>query len=57
MFLGLPNPHPDPLVRDTDPEPAPSIIKQNNKKNIDSYSFMTFYVSLKNYNNVPSKST
>jgi hypothetical protein len=21
MFLGLPDPHPDPLVRDTDPDP------------------------------------
>jgi hypothetical protein len=30
MFLGLPDPHPDPLVRDEDPAPAPypSIIKQ-----------------------------
>jgi hypothetical protein len=26
MFLGLPDPHPDPLVRDTDPDL--SIIKQ-----------------------------
>ncbi len=26
MFLGLKDPHPDPLVRDTDPDP--SIIKQ-----------------------------
>jgi hypothetical protein len=25
MFLALPDPHPDPLVRDTDPDP--SIIK------------------------------
>jgi hypothetical protein len=37
MFLGLPDP--DPLVRDTDPDP--SIIKQNSKKNIDSYCFVT----------------
>jgi hypothetical protein len=22
MFLGLPDPYPDPLVRDTDPEPS-----------------------------------
>ncbi len=28
MFLGLPNPHPDPLVTSTDPAPDPSIIKQ-----------------------------
>jgi hypothetical protein len=26
MFLGLPDPHPDPLIRDTDPDP--SFIKQ-----------------------------
>jgi hypothetical protein len=30
MFLGLPDPHPDPLVRDTDPDP--SIIKQIKKE-------------------------
>jgi hypothetical protein len=30
MFLGLLDPNPDPLVRDTDPapDPDPSIIKQ-----------------------------
>ncbi len=28
MFLGLPDPHPDPLVTCTDPAPDPSIIKQ-----------------------------
>jgi hypothetical protein len=28
MFLGLLDPDPDPLVRGTDPDPAPSIIKQ-----------------------------
>jgi hypothetical protein len=28
MILGLPNPHPDPLVTSTDPAPDPSIIKQ-----------------------------
>jgi hypothetical protein len=28
VFLGLPDPHPDPLVRDTDSDPNPSIIKQ-----------------------------
>ncbi len=33
MFLGLPDPHPDPLVRDMDPDPAPdsSIFKQKAK--------------------------
>jgi len=38
MFLGLPDLHPDPLVRDMDPaqdpEPDPSIIKQKSNKNI-----------------------
>jgi hypothetical protein len=31
MFLGILDPDPDPVVRDTDPHPAPdpSIIKQN----------------------------
>jgi hypothetical protein len=28
MFLGLPDPHPDPLVRDMEPDPDPSIMKQ-----------------------------
>jgi hypothetical protein len=28
MFLGRPAPHPDPLVRDMDPGPDPSIVKQ-----------------------------
>ncbi len=36
-FLGLLDP--DPLVRDTDPDP--SIIKQNSKKNLDFYCFVT----------------
>jgi hypothetical protein len=40
MFLGLPDP--DPLVRDVDPDPNLSIIKQNSKKNLDSYCFVTF---------------
>jgi hypothetical protein len=39
MFLGLPDL--DPLVRDMDPDPDPSTIKQKNKKNIDSYCFVT----------------
>ncbi len=38
LFLGLPNT--DPLVRGTDPEPDPSIIKKNSKKNLDSYCFV-----------------
>jgi hypothetical protein len=37
MFLGLPDP--DPLVRGTDPDP--SIIKENSKKNLDCYCFVT----------------
>jgi hypothetical protein len=41
MFLGLTDPDPDPLVRDTDPNADPSIIKQNSKKNIDIYCFVT----------------
>jgi hypothetical protein len=28
MFFGLLDPYPDPLVRDTDTDPDPSIIKQ-----------------------------
>jgi hypothetical protein len=39
MFLGLLDP--DPLVTCTDPDP--SIIKQNSKKNLDSYCFVSFY--------------
>jgi hypothetical protein len=49
MVLGLP----DPLVRVTDPDP--SIINQKSKKNLDSYSFVTF-LFLINDENVPSKS-
>jgi hypothetical protein len=40
MFLGLLDP--DPLFRGMDPDPDPSIIKQNSKKNLDSYCFVTF---------------
>jgi hypothetical protein len=29
------------LGMDSDPTPDPSIIKQNNKKNLDSYCFVT----------------
>jgi len=39
MFLGLLDPHPDPLVRNTDPDLDPSI--KDSKKNIDSYCFVT----------------
>ncbi len=45
MFLG--HKDPDPLVRGMDPDPAPdsapSIIKQNSKKNLDFYSFVTSF--------------
>jgi hypothetical protein len=34
-----PHPDSDPLVRGIDPDP--SIIKQNSKKNLDSYFFVT----------------
>ncbi len=36
--------------------PGPSIIQQKCKKNIDSYYFVTFFLSLRNDLNVPSKS-
>jgi hypothetical protein len=56
MILGLPDP--DPLVRGMDPDPDPSIIMQNSKKNLDSYYIVTLFdfLSLKNDVNVPSKS-
>jgi hypothetical protein len=41
MFLGLLDP--DPLARGTDPDPGPSIIKQNSKKNFGSYCFVDPY--------------
>ncbi len=42
MFSGLPDP--DPLVRETGPDPDPSIMKwsTNSKKTIGSYCFVTF---------------
>jgi hypothetical protein len=57
LFLGLPDPDPDPLVRGMDPDP--SIIMQNNKKNLESHYFVTLFdiLSLENNVNVPSKST
>jgi len=42
MFLGLPAPDPDPLVKGMDPDP--SVIKKNRKKSLDSYFFWTFYL-------------
>jgi hypothetical protein len=47
MFLGPLDPDPDPLVRgmdlDTAPDPDPSIICKNSKKNLDSYCFVTSF--------------
>jgi hypothetical protein len=42
-----------------DPDPDPSIIKQNSKTNLNSYCFVTLldFLSLKNDENVPSKSS
>ncbi len=44
-FLGLPEPDLDPLVRGKGqvPDPDPYVIKQNCKKNLYSYRFVTFY--------------
>ncbi len=58
MFLGLLDPDPDLLVRDMGPDPDPSIIMQNSKKNLDSYFFVTLFdfLSLKNVVNLASKS-
>jgi hypothetical protein len=39
MFLGLLDPHPDPLITSTDPAPDHSI-KKNGKKNLDFYCFV-----------------
>jgi hypothetical protein len=41
MFLGLPEL--DPLVRGIDPDPDPSIIKQNSKKNFDPHCLVTSF--------------
>jgi hypothetical protein len=41
MFLGLLDPDLDPLVRGMDPDPT--IIKQNRKKNLDSYCLVTSF--------------
>jgi hypothetical protein len=40
MFLGLPDPDPDPFVRGMDPDPAPdpSVIMQENYVNVPSTS-------------------
>jgi hypothetical protein len=63
VFFGLLDPDPDPLVRGMDPDPAldpdPDLSSyKNNKKNLESYYFVTLFdfLSLKNNVNVPSKS-
>jgi hypothetical protein len=40
MFLGLPDPHPDPLFTSTDPDPS---IINNSKKIFNFYCFVTSY--------------
>jgi hypothetical protein len=56
MFLGLLDP--DPLVRGMDPDPDPSITKQNCKKTLipTALQLIFDFLSLKNDVNVPSKS-
>jgi hypothetical protein len=39
MFLG----HSDPLVRGMDPDPSLHHAKKKNKKNLDSYYFVTIF--------------
>ena len=36
MFLGLPDPHPDQLVRDMDPDPNPVILESDPQNNFFS---------------------
>jgi hypothetical protein len=43
MFLGFLDSDPDPLVKGIDSDPDPSIIKQNSKKNLDFYCFVTSF--------------
>jgi hypothetical protein len=62
VFFGLPDP--DPLVRGMDADPALDPVRlllsscKNNKKNLESYYFVTLFdfLFLKNNVNVPSKS-
>jgi hypothetical protein len=54
MFLGLPDP--EPLVRGTDPDSDPSIIKQVRKTLIPTVLLLIYYfLSLKNNVNVALK--
>jgi hypothetical protein len=58
MYFGLP--YPEPLIRGMNPDPTPVLLspRKNSKQNLDSYcfvtSFLTFYF-LKNDVNGPSK--
>jgi hypothetical protein len=54
MFLGLLDPDPLLLVRGTDPDPDPSVIKQE-KPEILLFSLLYDFLSLKNDVNVASK--
>ncbi len=58
VYFGLLDPDPNPLVRGMDPVPYHSIIKQNSKKNLDFYCFVTSFwlFTLKNDVKVPSES-
>ncbi len=42
MFLGLPDPHPDPLVTSKDPASGTSISSNISMKILDFYSFVTW---------------
>jgi hypothetical protein len=58
MFLGLLDPHPDPLFICMDPPPDPSINKQKVKKKLDLYCSVTslwLFIFLKNDVNLSSK--
>ncbi len=50
IFLGLPDPHPDPLVTSSDLAPDLPSTSKNSKKNLDFYCFTT---SLLLFNSVP----
>ncbi len=55
IFLDLLDP--DPVVRGMDPDPNPSgLSSKNSEKNLDSFCFVTDFLSLKNDVSVPSKS-
>jgi hypothetical protein len=43
MFLGLPDPHLDPLFTSMDPDPDPPSSSKNSKKNLDFCCFVTSF--------------